>query len=90
MNTENLYCYNCRWNKTKYDLWLTTGWRVISGLLVTVSLRLLFLSMGDNVTQVLVVQVSSNIQGKVCEHLVNLKEGKMDESKNSNLESVDQ
>lgn len=41
---------------------------------VGTSLLLLVLSMSDDVTQVFVVQVSSNIQGEVCEHLIYLKE----------------
>ena len=55
------------------DVQMTVDQQVIGGLLVAVSFLLLVLSMGDDVTQVLVIQVSSNIQGKVCEHLVYLK-----------------
>lgn len=55
------------------DVQMTVDQQVIWGLLVAVSFLLLVLSMGDDVTQVLVIQVSSNIQGKVCEHLVYLK-----------------
>lgn len=52
--------------------------RVILRSLSSVSLLLFVLSMGDNVTEVLVIQVSSNIQGEICEHLVHLKEEKWD------------
>lgn len=41
--------------------------------LVAVSLLLLVLPMGYHIAQVLVIQVSSNIQGEVGEHLVHLK-----------------
>lgn len=48
--------------------------------LFPVSLLLLVLPMGYNVAQVLVVQVSRNIQGEVGEHLVHLKEITQDTS----------
>lgn len=41
--------------------------------LLAVSLLLLVLPMGYHVAQVLVIQVSSNIQGEISEHLVHLK-----------------
>lgn len=45
----------------------------ISGAVHPALLLLLILSVGDDITQVLVVQVPSDIQGEVCEHLVHLQ-----------------
>lgn len=46
------------------------------------SFLLLVLSVSDDVAQVLVVQVSSNVQREVCEHLIYLKVSEPEERNN--------
>ena len=92
MNTGllwNLYWKRWWWKQRTFDdVWfegsqMACDWQAIWGLLLAGLILLLVFSMGNNITQVLVIQISSNIQGKVCEHLVHLKEAKCDESQNS-------
>lgn len=47
------------------------------------SLLLLVLSVGDDVTQVFVVQVSSHVQREVCEHLIDLKVSQTEERRDA-------